>query len=90
MAADAVIWIVVAVIAAIVLIAVLVLLTRRQRTRQAQNIREQVHAETAGVDKREAFADETVARARRRKPRQKPKRLRQPGWSSGPPPIANK
>ena len=38
--------------------------TRRRRTRQAEEIRERAKLETAKVDRRQALADETAAKAR--------------------------
>lgn len=68
MATNTVIWIVVAAVVAAVLIAVVVFVarnaTRRRRSLQARDIREQVHADTTKVEKREAFADETASKAR--------------------------
>ena len=59
------------VIAAVLLILVVAAVTvavrgamRRRRTRQAEAIREHVQGETAKVDRRQALADETAARAR--------------------------
>jgi FtsZ-interacting cell division protein ZipA len=60
-------WIIVAVVA-IVVIAVVALLARNARNRRrhvhAERIREEVDHETPRVQKREAFADETEAKAR--------------------------
>ena len=62
------VWIVAAVIAAIIVIVGLVLIARRRQTQkrriEANNLREEIEAETAMVDKRQALAAETDARAR--------------------------
>ncbi|OBH85641.1 hypothetical protein A5679_03205 [Mycobacterium scrofulaceum] len=62
------IWIVVAVIAAVLVIAALLFAVSRSRSRrrqrQAQEIREQAKLETAKVERREALAQETAAKAR--------------------------
>ena len=65
MASNTMIWIIVAIIVAIGLVAVLAFLARnRRRHAQAEHIREEVGRETKRVEKREAFADETQAKAR--------------------------
>jgi len=65
---NTVVWIIVAVVAAIVLIALLVFVTSRVRTQrrrvEAERIRKDANEQMAGVEKREALADETAARAR--------------------------
>jgi len=65
---DNVVWIVIAVVVAILLIAAVVLIARQSRTKkrrvEAERIREQVRDGTAKVERREALADETAARAR--------------------------
>ncbi len=62
------VWIIIAVVVAILLIAAVVLLAvnsrNRQRRAEAAHIREQVTQETVKVERREALADETAARAR--------------------------
>ena len=65
MATNTMIWIIVAIIVAIGVVAVLAFLARnRRRHAQAEHIREEVGRETQRVEKREAFADETQAKAR--------------------------
>ncbi|MFZ0831679.1 MAG: hypothetical protein WAM92_01085 [Mycobacterium sp.] len=65
---DNVVWIVVAVVVALLLIAAVVFAVRQSRTKkrrgQAERIREQVRGETVKVERHEALADETAARAR--------------------------
>jgi FtsZ-interacting cell division protein ZipA len=64
-ATNTIIWIVVAIVVAIGLVAVLAFLARnRRRHAQAEHIREEIGRETQRVEKREAFADETQAKAR--------------------------
>jgi type IV secretory pathway VirB10-like protein len=67
MDSSAVVWIVVAVVAVIV-IAALVLAARNRRNQrrhvEAERIRDDLDTHVAKVDKREALADETAARAR--------------------------
>jgi FtsZ-interacting cell division protein ZipA len=64
-ASNTMIWIIVAIIVAIGLVAVLAFLARnRRRHAQAEHIREEVGRDTKRVEKREAFADETQAKAR--------------------------
>ena len=62
------VWIVAAVVAAIIVIVGLVLIARSRGTQkrrvEANNLREEIAAETAMVDKRQALAAETEARAR--------------------------
>ncbi|BAX94674.1 hypothetical protein [Mycobacterium shigaense] len=60
-------WIVITVVAAVLLIVAVVTAiyrTRSRRHRQAEEIREQARLESANVDRREALAHETAARAR--------------------------
>jgi hypothetical protein len=68
MTTSTVIWIVVAVVAAIVLIALIGFVATRTRTRhrrvEADRIREDANERMGGVQKREALAQETEARAR--------------------------
>ena len=65
---TSVIWIVIAAVVAVLVIAALIFAasraTRRRRQRQAEGIREQAKLETARVDRRQALADETAAKAR--------------------------
>jgi hypothetical protein len=64
MATNTVIWIVVAVVA-IIIVALLAFLARNKRRHsQAERIREEVGQESQRLEKREAFADETQAKAR--------------------------
>ena len=67
MESRAVVWIVVAVVA-VIIIAALAFAARSRRNKrrhvEAERIREDVTTHTAKVDKREALADETAARAR--------------------------
>jgi biopolymer transport protein ExbB/TolQ len=62
------VWIVVAVIAALIVIAALVWVGRNRqisrKTAKADEIREEVRQEHAKVQRREALADETAAKAR--------------------------
>src|SRR5947209_17563673 len=62
------VWIMIAVVAAVLIIAAVIVAvsraTRRRRTRQAEEIRERAKLETAKVDRRQALADETAAKAR--------------------------
>jgi hypothetical protein len=59
------IWIIVAIIVAIGVVAALAFLARnRRRHAQAEHIREEVGRDTQRLEKREAFADETQAKAR--------------------------
>ncbi|MDT7794572.1 MAG: hypothetical protein QOD59_4013, partial [Mycobacterium sp.] len=65
MATNTMIWIIVAVVVTVGVVAVLAVLARnRRRHAQAEHIREEVGRETLRVEKREAFADETQAKAR--------------------------
>jgi cytoskeletal protein RodZ len=61
-------WIVLAIVAALVVIGALLWFASRQRTRrraqQADQIREAVHHESAHVERREALAHESAAKAR--------------------------
>ncbi len=65
---DNVVWIVIAVVVAILLIAAVVLIARQGRTRkrrvEAERIHERMREDTVKVERREALADETAARAR--------------------------
>jgi DNA anti-recombination protein RmuC len=65
---DNVVWMIIAVAVAILLIAAVVFIARQSRTKkrrvEAERIREQVRDETAKLERREALADETAARAR--------------------------
>jgi hypothetical protein len=67
MESNAVIWIVVAVVA-VIIIAALVLAARKRRDQkrhvEAERIREDITTHMPKVEKREALADETAARAR--------------------------
>ena len=67
MDSNAVVWIVIAAVA-IIVIAALVFAARSRRNQrkhvEAQRIREDITTHTAKVEKREALADETAARAR--------------------------
>ncbi|MBB3603969.1 uncharacterized protein HemX [Mycolicibacterium sp. BK556] len=62
------VWIVVAVIAALIVVAALVWVGRKRqvsrRVAQAEEIREEVRQDHAKVQRREALADETAAKAR--------------------------
>jgi nitrogen fixation-related uncharacterized protein len=68
MATNNVVWIVIAVVAALIIIAALVWVGRNRqmsrRTAQADEIREEVRQEHVKVQRREALADETAAKAR--------------------------
>jgi uncharacterized protein HemX len=63
-----IVWIVIAAVVAVLLIAAVIFAAtkarRRRRGRQAHEIREQAKVETAKVDRRQALADETAAKAR--------------------------
>lgn len=65
---DNVVWIIIAVMVAILLIAAVVFIARQSRTKkrrvEAESIREKVRDETTKVERREALADQTAARAR--------------------------
>lgn len=62
------VWIVIAAVVAVFIIIVLVMLARRasmrRREREAEGIREQAKLETTKVERREALAAETAAKAR--------------------------
>jgi hypothetical protein len=62
------VWIIVAVIAVLIVLGLLVFAARRRRQTklhgEAQSIREQVKEESVQVNRREALADETAAKAR--------------------------
>ena len=62
------IWIVIAVAVAVLVIAAVILAVntakRRRRQRQAEEIRENAKVETTRVERRQALADETAAKAR--------------------------
>ena len=61
------VWIVAAVVAVLALIALFVVVSRagsRRRHKQAEEIREQAKLETGRVERREALAQETAAKAR--------------------------
>jgi uncharacterized protein HemX len=62
------IWIVIAVVVAVLVIAAVIVAvnraTRRRRQRQANEIREQAKVESSRVERRQALADETAAKAR--------------------------
>ncbi|MFN8225445.1 MAG: hypothetical protein U0R18_01810 [Mycobacterium sp.] len=65
--ADSVIWIVIAVAVVLVLLGVALVARNRRHTRlhgQAQRIREEVEQQSVHVDRRDALAQETAARAR--------------------------
>ena len=65
MATNNMIWIIVAIIVVIGVVAVLAFVARNKRRHaQAEQIREEVGRDTQRVEKREAFADETQAKAR--------------------------
>ena len=68
MATNTIVWIVVAVVAAIVVIGALAWLARNQRDRRritkSDEIREQVRQDSVDVEWREALARETAAKAR--------------------------
>jgi FtsZ-interacting cell division protein ZipA len=64
-ATNNMIWIIVAIIVVIGVVAVLAFVARNKRRHaQAEQIREEVGRDTQRVEKREAFADETQAKAR--------------------------
>lgn len=62
------VWIVIAIVVAVIVIILLAIAARRatmrRRTRQAEEIREQAHLESTKVERREALAAETAAKAR--------------------------
>src|SRR5260370_12442679 len=68
MSTSNIVWIVIAAIVAVLVIAALIFAvsraTRRRRHRQAEEIREQATLETTRVERRQALADETAAKAR--------------------------
>jgi FtsZ-interacting cell division protein ZipA len=64
MTTSNIVWIVIAVVVAVLLLTTLVVVSRRQRHLKAERIREQARLETSRVERREALADETAARAR--------------------------
>ena len=67
MDSNTVVWIVIAVVAVIVVIAVVALLARARNNRrhaQAERMREEIDQKTQHVDRRDAIAAETEARAR--------------------------
>jgi len=64
---NSVVWIVIAVVAVIVVIAVVALLARVRNNRrhaQAEQMREEIDQKTQHVERRDAIAAETAARAR--------------------------
>ena len=65
---DTTVWIVVAVVALLLVLAVVAYAGRNRRNKQlhgqAEQIREEVHTETVKVQRREALAEETAAKAR--------------------------
>jgi FtsZ-interacting cell division protein ZipA len=68
MTSSNIVWIVIAAVVAVLLIAAVIFAAskarRRRHERQADEIREQAKVETARVDRRQALADETAAKAR--------------------------
>lgn len=62
------VWIVIAAIVALLLLVAIVFAvtraTRRRRQQQAEELREQARLESAKVERRQTFADETAAKAR--------------------------
>jgi FtsZ-interacting cell division protein ZipA len=64
MTTSNIVWIVIAVVVAVLLLATLVIVTRQRRHVKAEGIREHARAETNRVERREALADETAAKAR--------------------------
>ena len=62
------VWIVIAIVVAVLVIIALVLVARRatmrRRAREAEEIREQANLESSKVERREALAAETAAKAR--------------------------
>ena len=67
MDANTLIWIVVAILAAIAVVAAVFVVLRARRNRrlvEAKRLREEVDEHSAWVDKREALAGETAAKAR--------------------------
>lgn len=67
MATSTIVWIIVAVVAVVVIVGVLLWMARTQRDRrraaQAEELRDHVRQESVKVQRREALADETAARA---------------------------
>ncbi|MGA8547215.1 MAG: hypothetical protein WB785_18435 [Mycobacterium sp.] len=64
MTTSNIVWVVIAVVVAALLLATLVIVTRRRRHVKAEGIREHARAETNRVQRREALAEETAAKAR--------------------------
>lgn len=64
MTTSNIVWIVIAVVVVVLLLATLVVVTRRQRHLKAEGIRDQVRVDTTRVERREALAEETSAKAR--------------------------
>ena len=64
MTTSNIVWIVIAVVVAVLLLGTLVIVTRRQRHLRAERIREDARVETTKLERREALADETAAKAR--------------------------
>jgi uncharacterized protein HemX len=68
MSTSNIVWLVIAAVVAVLLVAALVLAIskarRRRRLRQAEQIRDQARLETANLERREALAAETAAKAR--------------------------
>ena len=68
MTTSNIVWLVIAVVVAVLLLATLAVLTvrmgNRRRHLRAEDIRNHARAETKRVERREALADETAARAR--------------------------
>ena len=69
MASNTMIWIIVAIAVVVGVVAVLAFVARnRRRHLQAEHIREEVGRETQRLEKREAYAEETAAKARAETP----------------------
>jgi uncharacterized protein HemX len=64
MTTSNIVWIVIAVVVAVLLLATLVIVSRRQRHLKAEQIRQHARVETSKLERREALADETAAKAR--------------------------
>ena len=68
MTTSNIVWLVVAVVVAVLLLGALIVVTRRMSNRRrhlrAEGIREQARAETDRLERREALAQETAAKAR--------------------------
>jgi FtsZ-interacting cell division protein ZipA len=67
MNSNTIVWIVIAVVAVLVIVALILAArsaTRRRRLQEAEKIREKTNLETAKVERREALATETAAKAR--------------------------